>query len=90
MGSIADFCVPCNIAAALGVTKNICEEFKGQIDCQKLQHMLDHPDDYTTDDAAKAITELAEKAEGKPKELIDCVVKLMHGEECQIPVEFQP
>ena len=86
---MADFCVPCNIATALGITKNICEQFKGELDCHELQHILGHPDAYTTDDAAKAITELSEKATGDAKELIDCVVTMMRGGECRIPERFK-
>lgn len=86
---MSDFCVPCNIAAALGITRNICEEYKGELDCRKLQHIIDHPDVYSTDDAAEAITKLAEKAQGKAKELMDCVVTMMRGEKCQIPERFR-
>lgn len=86
---MADFCIPCNIAAALGLTKNICEEYKAEIDCRELQEIIEHPDVYTTDDAAKAITKLAEKSRGKPKELIDCVVTMMRGGECKIPERFK-
>jgi len=76
-------CVPCNVATALGLAKDICKTYQ-ELDCSQIQEILDHPDIYTTDDTEKAIIELAEKAEGEPKEVLDCLVSLMHGEECHI------
>lgn len=78
-------CLPCNIATALGITRNICKDF--ELDCDRLREIIDHPSTYTTDEAEKAIVELAERTSGEAKELMDCVVTMMRGGECQM--EFQ-
>ncbi|GAJ16625.1 unnamed protein product, partial [marine sediment metagenome] len=37
-------CIPCRIAAGIGITKNLCEEFKDELDCRELAAMVDNPE----------------------------------------------
>lgn len=79
-------CVPCRVATALGLTKNICEEHQ-ELDCQDLLVIIEHPDNFSLQEAEEAIAKVAEKASGEAKELIDCVVTLMHGGKCNLGIK---
>lgn len=82
-------CEPCRLAAGIGIADNICQTFKGELDCQVLEQMLKDPENHTLADAQKAIEQLAEKSEGKPRELLDRVVCIMNGQ-CPIPADSEP
>lgn len=73
-------CAPCRIAAGIGITKNLCEQYKNQLDCRDLAEMIDNPERYTLAEVQKTIEKIAKNASGRPKELLDYTVCLMKGE----------
>jgi len=73
-------CEACKIAAGIGITRNLCQEFKDELDCRELQAIIDNPDVYTLEEAEEAIKKIAENARGKPKELLHYTLCLMKGE----------
>lgn len=72
-------CVPCRIAAGIGITRNLCQEFK-ELDCHEIMTMLDNPENFTVEEAEEAIKKLAQNSRGKPRELLDYTLSLMRGE----------
>lgn len=76
-------CVACKIAAGIGITTNLCEEFKGELNCQELMAMIDHPELYTLEEVQAAIEKIAKNSQGKAKELLNYTICLMKGE-CSI------
>lgn len=81
-------CSPCRIAAGIGIAEDLCEQFKGELDCQELADMLEHPEGHSLDDAQKAIEKIAKGSEGKARELLDYTVCIMKGE-CPLPPDAQ-
>lgn len=79
-------CIPCRIAAGIGITKNLCEEFKDELDCRELAAMVDNPGLYTLSQIQAAIEKISGSSHGKPKELLDYTLCLMKGE-CSLPDE---
>lgn len=72
-------CLPCKIAAGIGITKGLCEEFKGELDCRELESMIENPGLYTLGEVEAAIEKISKSAKGRPKELLDYTVCLMKG-----------
>lgn len=77
-------CVPCRIAAGIGITKNLCAEFKNELDCHELAVMIDNPELYTLSQVQAAVEKIAESSHGEAKELLDYTLCLMKGE-CRLP-----
>lgn len=73
-------CAACKIAAGIGITRNLCEEFKDELDCRWLQAMIDNPDLYTLAEVEAAIEKISKNAQGKPRELLTYTLCLMKGE----------
>lgn len=73
-------CIPCRIAAGIGITKNLCQEFKNELDCRELIAMIENPELYTLEEVEQAVQKIAECAQGKPRELLTYTLCLMKGE----------
>lgn len=72
-------CVACKVAAGIGITKNLCEEFKHELDCGELAAMIDNPELYTLREVEDTIENIAKTSHGKPRELLDYTLCLMKG-----------
>lgn len=73
-------CVPCKVAAGIGITRSLCEEFKEELDCRELVAMIDNPDVYSLAEVEEAIEKISKNARGKPRELLNYTLCLMKGE----------
>lgn len=73
-------CTACKIAAGIGISTSLCEEFKGQLDCRELMAIIDNPELYTLEEVQTVIEKIAKHSCGKARELLTYTLCLMKGE----------
>jgi len=73
-------CAACKIAAGIGITKNLCDEFKHELDCRELLAMIDNPELYTLKEVEDTIENIAKASRGEARELLTYTICLMKGE----------
>lgn len=71
-------CHPCRVAAGMGITLDLCNQFK--LDCHQLESILDHPEQFGIAEAQAAIEEIAQNTDHeKAKRLLDYTLCLIKG-----------